>query len=180
MIPCREIRKEPVHIERNTPLKVIESLAETPCKSHNCSKCCEFGTGTALESDIPNIAKQLGMSEKDTKAKFFEPITKFNTTHWRPQMLAKPYGPCVFLDKQKGCTIHSVRPTGCKLSSWNQHSEQLNEWFDTNYFVNANDNESIRQWATRLQFNSATIPGAKLNELVPDKEKLRKILAHEL
>lgn len=158
---------------------MIEDAANTPCRKLNCTKCCEYGTGTALESDLPAIAKHLGVTEHVLKEKYFEKVTKFNTTHWRPQMLAKPFGPCVFLDKEKGCSIHGVRPTGCKLSTWNQHGEQINEWFDVNHFVKADDHESVRQWATRLKFKK-TIPGAELEALVPDKEKLRKILSHEL
>lgn len=177
MIPCRDVRKEGVEITKSTSLNVIEELADTPCKKYNCTKCCEYGTGSATNEDLTQIAKHLGMSESETIAKHFEPITKYNTTLYRPKMLAKPYGPCVFLGKE-GCTIHEVKPTGCRLASWNQHGEKLNEWFDLNYFVKPQDSESIRQWAQKLKFRS-TIPGGQLHELVPDREKLKKILAHQ-
>ena len=178
MIPCREVKKEEAHVTKATPLKVIEDLADTPCKSLKCTKCCEYGTGAATNEDLKRIAAHLGKSESETIAKHFEPITKYNTTLYRPKMLAHPYGPCNFLSKD-GCTINEVKPTGCKLSSWNHHGEKLNEWFDLNYFVKADDAESVRQWSHKLKFKG-TIPGGALAELVPDKEKLRKILAHEL
>jgi len=178
MIPCREVPKEAAHIRKSTPLDVVENLADTPCRSHKCTKCCEYGTGTALESDLPAIARELHLSVEQIKDSVFEKITKFNTTHYRPRMQSKPYGKCVFLDK-KGCMIHSVKPTGCRLSTWNQHGEKLNEWFDLNYFVNTDDPESVRQWAQKLRFSS-TIPGGQLHELVPDTQRLKKILNREI
>ncbi len=178
MIPCQAEKREQANITKNTPLHIIEQLADTPCRKHECTKCCENGTGTALESDLPAIANHFGITVDELKAKHFDSITRFHTQHWKPKMLAKPYGPCVFLGKE-GCTIHEVKPTGCRLASWNQHGEQLNDWFELNYFVNADDPQSIREWAMRLKFNK-TIPGGELESLVPNKEKLRKILAHEI
>ena len=178
MIPCRVTPKEAVHVTKSTSLKVIEDISSTPCKKLNCTKCCEQGTGTALESDLPAIARELHLSVDAIKQDLFEPVTKYNTTHWKPKMETKPYGKCVFLDKN-GCTIQAVKPTGCRLSSWNQHGEQLNEWFDLNYFVKTQDPESVRQWAQRLRFTN-TIPGGQLHELVPDTEKLRKILNRDI
>jgi len=178
MIPCREVKKEAAVVTRATPLKVVEDLADTPCRSYKCTKCCEYGSGAATKDDLAQIAQHLKMNESEMIAKYFEPITKYNTTLYRPKLLAHPYGPCTFLGKD-GCTIQSVKPTGCKLATWNHHGEQLSEWFDLNFFVNPDDAESVRQWATKLKF-TATIPGGELKELVPDKEKLRKILAHEL
>ena len=53
-------------------------------------------------------------------------------------------------------------------------------WFDLNYFMDAEDPQSIREWAIRLNLKP-TIPGGNLHELVPDQEKLKKILHyHEL
>jgi Fe-S-cluster containining protein len=174
MIPCREVRVEKAHITKEMPVEVVESLADTPCKKLNCTKCCEHGTGAATQDDLKQIAHHLGLSVDALKEKHFDTITKYNTTLWRPKMLGKPFGPCVFLSKE-GCSIHSVKPTGCRLSSWNHHGEQLAEWFDLNHFVNTNDGESIRQWAHRLKFQK-TIPGGQLHELVPDKKKLHAML----
>jgi len=174
MIPCREVKKEPAHITKYTQLKVIQDLADTPCRSYGCTKCCQFGTGTAVGHDLQIIAEHLGLTLEELKQKHFEPITKYNTTHWRPKMTGKPYGPCVFL-RDNGCSIHSVRPLGCRLSSWNHHGEQLNEWFALNYFVNAADPQSIKDWAQKLRFRN-TIPGGQLHELVPNTEKLKKYL----
>ena len=45
-----------------------------------------------------------------------------------------------------------------------------------NHFVNKDDAESIRQYASYLKSGGKTLEGAELKELVPNKEKLRKIL----
>ena len=46
--------------------------------------------------------------------------------------------------------------------------------------VDANDAESVRQYAQYLKSGGKTIPGAELENLVPDKERLRKILSYEI
>ena len=90
-----------------------------------------------------------------------------------------PYGECVFHDKKQGCTIHEVKPLHCKVGSCNDHGEAIHLWFTINYFVNKNDPESVRQWATYLKTHP-TIPGGELEDLVPDKEMLSKILSYEI
>jgi hypothetical protein len=49
-----------------------------------------------------------------------------------------------------------------------------------NNVVDANDAESVRQYAQYIKSGGKTIPGAELGNLVPDKEKLRKILSYEI
>jgi len=48
-----------------------------------------------------------------------------------------------------------------------------------NYIVNSSDPEAIRLWAEYLKTHP-TIPGGDLEELVPDKERLKKILNFEI
>ena len=60
---------------------------------------------------------------------------------------------------------------GCK-----DYGETLSVWFMLNHFVNENDAESVRQFSTYLKSGGKTLESAKLEDLVPDKEKLRKIL----
>ncbi len=85
----------------------------------------------------------------------------------------KPYGPCVFFDD--GCKIHTVKPLECRIGNCSEYGEELSIWFMLNYQVNVSDPESVRQYAIYLK-TRPTIPGGKLEELVPDKEKLGKIL----
>ena len=49
-----------------------------------------------------------------------------------------------------------------------------------NHFVNKDDPESVRQYASYLKTGGKTLEGAGLNDLVPDKEKLRKILSLDI
>ena len=55
----------------------------------------------------------------------------------------------------------------------------LEQWFTLNHFVNVDDPESIRQWAVYLKTHD-TIQGGSLEELVPDKKLLKKILNYEI
>ena len=92
----------------------------------------------------------------------------------------KKYGTCIFFNTQEGCRIHDVKPLQCKISSCNEYGEEISVWFNLNYFVNPNDPNSIREWKTYLGSGGKNIPGGNLDELVPDKEKLRKILNYEV
>ncbi len=64
---------------------------------------------------------------------------------------------------------------GCK-----DYGEQLSLWFMLNHFVNENDPESVRQFATYLKSGGKTLEGAELENLVPNKRKLKKILSFEM
>ena len=81
---------------------------------------------------------------------------------------------CIFYTAD-GCRIQPVKPLECKVGNCNQYGEQLSIWFALNYFVNKSDPESIRQYAIYLKTHN-TIPGGRLEELVPDKEELKEIL----
>jgi len=90
----------------------------------------------------------------------------------------KPYGHCTFFDKNEGCTIHKVKPLHCRVGNGcNEHGEKLAIWFALNYLVKKEDPQSIREWAIYLKTNP-TIPGGSLADLVPDKERLGKMLDH--
>jgi len=69
----------------------------------------------------------------------------------------------------------------CRTSiNCKDYGEELAVWFMVNYAVDANDAESVRQYAQYLKSGGKIIPGAELHEIVPDKEKLRKILSYEI
>lgn len=143
---------------------------------------CEYGSGFCVEEDLPKLAAFLRISVDELKEKYLEEFEKFNTKRYRPKLLRKegvPYGACVFLDKEKGCTVHKAKPLQCKVAHFDEHSEALSKWFDFNYFVNVNDPESIRQYALWTQLNEP-LPGAELERLVPDKELLDKILNYKV
>ena len=169
-----------MEIRKDTSERLIVEHASTcpvsdDCKS--CGKCCQYGTGYLIESDIPKIAKFLRISEEELKQKYLEQVELFHKHMWKPKTITKPFGPCVFY--KDGCSIHSVKPKQCKTGSWNDESDQLVQWFYLNYVVDPEDPESVRQWASYLQHYKAVIQGGELQELVPDKERLQKILGFE-
>lgn len=169
-------------LEKNTPLKEVLKLAH-PCKCEACTVGCRHGSGFLVDEDIPKIAEFLGFSEEVLKKEFLEEVEKFNTKLFRPKILRKnkPYGKCIFFDEEIGCKVHEVKPLECKIAmGCKDYGEQLTLWFMLNHFVNKNDAESIRQYAAYLKSGGKTLRGGELKDLVPDKEKLRKILSYEI
>ena len=169
-------------LTKNTPLKEVLKLSH-PCKCDACTVGCRHGSGFLVDEDIPRIAKHLGITEEVLKKEFLEEVEKFNTKHFRPKILRKdkPYGKCIFFDEEIGCKVHEAKPLECKISmGCKDYGEKLSLWFMLNHFVNEIDPESIRQFATYIKSGGKTLQGANLEDLVPDKEKLKKILSFEI
>lgn len=170
-------------IHKNTPLKEVLKLA-APCQCNACNNGCKFGSGSLAGDDAKQIAAFLDVSEEDLKKGFLEEVELFNKKLLKPRLIRqgnKPYGRCVFYDDVKGCTIHPVKPLECKTSiNCRDYGDELSVWFMINHAVDANDAESIRQYAQYLKSGGKVIPGASLQELVPDKGKLKRILNYEI
>ena len=166
-------------IKKDMPLKEVLKLGE---KCDRCGNCCKHGSGFLIDRDLDNIAHFLGITQTELKLEYLDETEQFNTKLYRPKLKkkdTKPFGVCVFFDDKIGCRIHSVKPLQCKVNNCGEHGEALSQWLLLNYAVNENDPESIRQWAIYLKFNNP-IPGGELNNLVKDKEKLKKILSFEV
>lgn len=169
-------------LTKNTPLKEVLKLANA-CKCDACTIGCKHGSGSFADDEIEKLANHLNISIDVLKKEFLEEIEKFNTKKYRPKILRgkKPYGKCIFFDEKIGCKIHEAKPLECKIAmGCKDYGENLIIWFMLNHFVNKDDAESIRQYESYLKTGGKTIEGAKLEELVPDKEKLRKILNYEI
>lgn len=166
-------------IAKNTNLKKALELGKS-CKK--CGHCCSHGSGALADDDLKKIAKFLKTTEKELKKTCLDEVERFNTKRLRPIIIkkGKPYGRCIFLDENEGCKINSVKPLECKVGNCSEHGEQLSLWFMLNYFVNADDPESVRQYAAYLKTGGKMLKGGKLEEIVPDKEKLNKILKYKI
>ena len=166
-------------IHKNTPLKDVLSLA-APCQCNSCNHGCKFGSGSLAEGDSKKIAEFLKISEENLKKDFLEETELFNKKIFKPRLLrqkGKVHGRCVFYDDNKGCTIHAVKPLECKTSlQCKDYGEDLSVWFMVNHIVDPNDPESIRQYSQYIKSGGKMIPGAELKNLVPNKDKLKKIL----
>ena len=168
-------------IVKDTPLKEVLKLTH-PCKCNACEIGCEYGSGFLIGEDSKNIARFLNITEKELKEKFLEEVEQFNTKLLRPKLERKdnkPYGKCIFFD-ERGCKVHKVKPLQCKVSmGCKEYGEQLTIWFMLNHEVNTNDPESIRQYNIYLKSGGKTLKGGELESLVPDKQKLKKIIENE-
>ncbi len=169
-------------ISKKTPKQVVLKLGQECGEGcNNQSHCCKHGTGFLAEDDAQKISKHLGITEQELKDRFLQEKMMFNTPALKPKTpkTHKPYGPCIFLDEKNGCTIHEVKPLQCKISSCKDYGYDLLHWFYLNYLVNPNDPKSVREYAEFIKFNEP-IPGGRLEELVPDKQRLSKIMSYEL
>ena len=168
-------------ITKNTPLREVLKLA-APCQCDSCNHGCKFGSGALAEGDSKNISGFLKISEEQLKKDFLEEKELFNKKILKPKLIkakGKVHGRCVFYDDNKGCTIHEVKPLECKTSiQCKDYGQDLSIWFMVNHIVDSNDPESIRQYSQYIKSGGKVIPGAELENLVPDKEKLNKILSY--
>jgi len=161
-------------ITKGTSRKEILKLA-SDCKK--CGHCCSYSSGIFLDEDIRRISKHLGMNEDDFREKCLEEVEMFGTLVHKAKLSkgTKPFGPCSFLKKRE-CSIHEVKPLNCLLGSGcHEHGEDMAIWFMLNFLVDPANPESVRQYAQYLKTHR-TIRGGKLDELVPDRERLSKML----
>ena len=170
-------------ITKNTPLKEVLELA-APCQCNSCNHGCKFGSGALAGDDAKHISRFLNISEQELKEKFLEEKELLNKKILRPKLIrekGKVHGQCTFYDDKKGCAVHEVKPLECKTSiQCKDYGEELSVWFMVNHILDSNDPESIRQYSQYIKTGGKVISGAELENLVPDKSKLKKILSYEI
>ncbi|MFC1741565.1 YkgJ family cysteine cluster protein [Nanoarchaeota archaeon] len=167
-----------INITKDTKEQDILKLGEDCDK---CGKCCTYGSGFVLEHEIPRITAFLNIP----KEKFIKDLTKeteifhtkiFKINPWKKE--SKPYGPCMFLENNL-CKIQDVKPLHCRIGNCSKRGDDLHTWFIVNHCLNAYDPESIRQYKSYLDTGGRVLPGAELEKIFPDKEKLKQILSYE-
>lgn len=165
-------------LTKDTPESVVSQIGS---ECTRCNYCCKIDSGILFEEDVTRIADFMAMPRDAFIKTYLDEHERFHTKCWKLKQIkedGKPYGRCVLLTEQ-GCSVHDAKPKYCKLQSTvSKHGQQLAVWFALNHFVNPNDPESIRQWATYLKTHP-TIPGGQLQDLVPDPAQLRRILSYE-
>ena len=154
-------------IRKETKKEEILKIAD--CR--RCGHCCRYGSGFLGPDDASSIAEFLGVTEEKLRRDYLEEVDIFNTPMLRPKKEGTPYGRCIFLEDNL-CSIHDVKPLQCRIGTCEEKGHDIMEWFYLNYCVKPFDRASISQWKERLKSNP-TIPGGKVEELVPD-EKARK------
>ncbi|MBN1386055.1 YkgJ family cysteine cluster protein [Candidatus Woesearchaeota archaeon] len=173
-----KIDEEKIRITRKTPEKDMLRYGDYDC--HGCTHCCEYGGGIVLEHEIEPMAKRLRITKEEFRKEYLDEIERFNKKVWKFKVKSRkglPFGSCVFLEK--GCKIHDVKPLYCRITTCGKLARKQLLWFDINHLVEPTDPEAIRQWAQYLQYGEL-IEGGELEELVPDKERLKKILSYEI
>ena len=167
-------------ISKNTKLKKILQLGKE-CKQ--CGHCCKHTSGFVLPEEVDKIAKYLKMDSDKFVKKCLKKVVMFNNEVFKPLVKknkGKEYGSCIFYDKKIGCSIQSVKPLHCQISTCNEHGDKLNAWFMLNYLVDEGDAESLRQWNVYLKSGGVCISGGSFSELVPDLKIRKKLLNYSV
>ncbi|MBN2567428.1 YkgJ family cysteine cluster protein [Candidatus Woesearchaeota archaeon] len=166
-------------ISKDTPAEEVERLGQNECA--DCVHCCSYGAGIVLPDEKKRLAAFFEMPDAEFETLYLESHELFNTKVHKfktERKQGRPHGRCIFLTDD-GCSIHRIKPLHCRVGTCTELGEQISLWFTLNHLVNPDDPESIRQWAVYLKTHD-TIPGGELHHLVPDKEKLKKILSYEI
>lgn len=140
-----------------------------------------MGSGFLAEGDKEKLAAFLGVSVPDLEKDYLEETHLFNRKVWKPRLErnGKPYGKCVFYEN--GCKVHGAKPLQCKIAmGCKDYGEELQLWFLLNHLIDAKDPESVRQYAQYLKAGGKTLPGGKVEDLVPDKRRLADILTYKI
>jgi len=156
-----------------------ELIRKGNCENQ-CGKCCTRSSGIVLPHEVKRIAKHLKMPEETFKNKYLEPHERFHTTHHRiKQRRVHPNisGSCMMLSPAGKCRIHVSKPLYCKITTCQEHGHDAVIWYDLKHFVNAEDPQSIREWAEYLH-HGKSIKGGELHQIVPNRRKLRWMLEY--
>ncbi len=171
-------------ISRQTPLRQVLELGKpAECSKHEkCRACCAFGTGFVITEDIKRISDSLKLTEEEFKKQHLQETKLFGNNIYKIKTINKDnkqYGRCSFFDEENGCKIHEVKPLHCRIAYCNENGEALHQWFMLNYIVDKNNPDSIREWDYYVKTTDAdVIAGGKPEDIVPDKEELKKMLSY--
>ena len=163
-------------IHYNLTLEEIKKFTKD-CNCNHCRNGCLFGSGSMTEEDITNMSELLKINEEKLKEKYLEEVEKYHTKRYRPKIIrnGKPYGKCIFYDEKIGCKVHKAKPLECSIAmGCTEEGPSLIEWFHAHYFLDLKNEDSIRSWNQMVKIKG-TIPGATIEELIPDK-KTRKLI----
>lgn len=90
-----------------------------------CGKCCTGFAGYVWVDSamIVEIATFLGISEEEMARRYVRRVGR------RYSLIEKPNNDCVFWEKDRGCTIYSVRPQQCRtFPFWPENLETRETW----------------------------------------------------
>jgi len=165
-------------IHKNSSQIIVEELGNN-CET--CGHCCTYGSGIILLQEIEKIASYLKITKKEFEESFTENVEFFSKQHKRFKQNRKdklPHGSCVFLEKNE-CKINPVKPLYCRIGNCGAYANEAIQWFHLNYSVDKFNPNSIREWKIFTD-NKKVIDGGKVEEIVQDKEVLKKILNYEI
>ena len=116
-------------------------LASVSCSCETCKQGCRNGSGFFIDSQLPSVAKFLGISVKKLKENYLELRKVCNTPMWKP----KVNNGCIFY--KDGCSIHAVKPLECGLAMpCKPENDRILQQFRYTYALNSEDPVSVIEW----------------------------------
>ena len=141
-------------------LPQIPTRAGNPCVDHNCSACCHDIEMLLTEADVERIT---AAGHRDFHDVADDGYLQLRTrdgppaagSHAAPGATPRP---CMFLDAAGACTIHAVRPEGCRLypAVWDDalRGAELDSDYcphTDGFLLPASTVDAVRRLAGRLQ-----------------------------
>ena len=91
---------------------MIPAKGAIPCEQFACSACCHDNEMLLTEADVARIAA--ARPDVDFHFRADDGFLQLRTRDG-PSSKGGSGRPCVFLDPEGRCTIHPIRPEGCRL-----------------------------------------------------------------
>jgi Fe-S-cluster containining protein len=180
MTESKEIASGRIKISRDSEVDDLLKLSPD-CGCDSCKGSCRFGSGFAVDEDLPKIAAHLNISVEDLKSGFLDKRMMLNTELFRPKIKTRemPFGECVFFDDSAGCRIHDVKPLQCRLAmGCRDYGDDIMAWFLVNHFLNPADPQSVREYDSYIKTGGKVIPGADIKDICPDDKLREDILSY--
>ncbi len=178
-----------------TRLTSREKIMELVDEGARPGEMCETSPGYIHEGEVHEIAEKIGVSLEELKNNFLRQVKAYNSTLHKPKhethekrlgsvgtepIQKMPYGKCIFLDKSRPeehkCLLGEKMPLHCKISTNKEFGDKLHAWYMLNHAVRRDDPRSLREWSIYLMTHP-TIPGGRLEELVPDEAEIERVLS---
>ncbi|OQA62352.1 MAG: Flagellin N-methylase [bacterium ADurb.Bin270] len=105
------------------------------CKCPECVECCERDPGWFMPDEVAIAAQYLGLNENEFIEKYCTEHIYDGTRTLSPAM-KNGGSSCIFLNRDKECSIHEVKPFECKKvygCGANHRHKRLREMISKNW-----------------------------------------------
>ena len=140
-------------------LPQIPARSGNPCRDHGCSACCHDVEMLLTDADLARITAHVA-AQGGPEEFWFRADDGYLQLRTRdgPAAAGGNGKPCVFLAPSGACSIHDVRPEGCRLypAVWDEgvRDAELDETYcphTDGFFIPKATRDAVRRLADRLE-----------------------------